>query len=208
MKSIMEPFRQLILIISIVDFLYIKHCAMAYEHEEFSYKIGAWNGPDHWGDIRKDWETCKTGHSQSPVAIDDKKIELVNQPEDLRLSYHPGKAVMMNLGHNIVVTKKTLLFDLEVHLLHQQTTGQKMAMISNLFKVDDPDPFLTKNIGAKVEIGIIDPKKVSRMTKKYYRLMGYTTIPPCTEDVTWTINKKIRTLSPKQLDLLKEATIV
>ncbi|XP_020597909.1 bifunctional monodehydroascorbate reductase and carbonic anhydrase nectarin-3-like, partial [Phalaenopsis equestris] len=108
-------------------------------------------------------------------------------------------------------------FDLEVHLLHQQTTGHKMAMISNLFKVGDPDPFFTKverhistikkNIGAKVDIGIIDPKKVSRMTKKYYRLMGSITIPPCTEDVTWTINKKISTISTKQLNLLKEATI-
>ncbi|KAH0469053.1 hypothetical protein IEQ34_002285 [Dendrobium chrysotoxum] len=103
-------------------------------------------------------------------------------------------------------------------MLHQRTTDQNMAMISNLYKIGNPDPFFTKvenyigaiskKMDAKVEIGIIDPKEISRVIDKYYRLKGSITIPPCTEGVTWTINRNVRTISVEQLKLLKEAAVV
>ncbi|XP_020571799.1 alpha carbonic anhydrase 7-like [Phalaenopsis equestris] len=243
----MERFKQLVLIIAIMAFLYIDHDAMAYEHVEFSYTVGAWNGPDHWGDIRKDWETCKIGHSQSPVSIYDEKTEFVYQPEDLKWIYHPEKAVMKNLGHNIAIQWEDVVgavwinkteyplkqvhfhtpsentlngkkFDLEVHLLHRRTNDHQMAMVSLLYEVGAPDPFFTKvekhiraiskKIDATADIGNIDPMEVIRkFGKHYYRLKGSITIPPCTEGVTWTIDKKIRTISIEQLNLLKDAAI-
>ncbi|KAI0527342.1 hypothetical protein KFK09_002942 [Dendrobium nobile] len=241
----MEVSKKLFLIMAMVAFLYINDASV--EQEEFSYKRGAWNGPEHWGDINKDWETCKTGRMQSPVAVDDKNIIVAQQPEDLQWSYYPKNAVMMNHGHAIVIewkdeagavwinkTEYSLKqvhwhmpsentinghrFDLEVHMLHQRTTDQKMAMISNLYKIGNPDPFFTKvekyigaisrKMDAKVEIGIIDPKEISRVIDKYYRLKGSITIPPCTEGVTWTINRNVRTISVEQLKSLKEAAVV
>ncbi|CAL0321429.1 unnamed protein product [Lupinus luteus] len=37
----------------------------------------------------------------------------------------------------------------------------------------------------------------------YYRYVGSLTTPPCKQGITWNILGKVRTLSKKQLELLK-----
>ncbi|THG07997.1 hypothetical protein TEA_013128 [Camellia sinensis var. sinensis] len=53
--------------------------------------------------------------------------------------------------------------------------------------------------------GVIDPREIKMGGKRYYRYMGSLTVPPCTEGVVWTINKKVMTVSREQVKLLREA---
>lgn len=40
-------------------------------------------------------------------------------------------------------------------------------------------------------VGVVDPKHIKFGSRKYYRYIGSLTIPPCTQNVVWTILKKV-----------------
>ncbi|KAE9612332.1 hypothetical protein Lal_00022850 [Lupinus albus] len=108
-------------------------------------------------------------------------------------------------------------YDLELHMVHEspnKNLTNNIAVIGLLFKIGLPDPTLSKfskfikaiaNEKAEKNIGIIDPSEIKLGGKKYYRYMGSLTVPPCTEGVIWSINKKIRSVSRKQVKLLRDA---
>ncbi|KAM0938958.1 putative carbonic anhydrase [Dioscorea sansibarensis] len=105
-------------------------------------------------------------------------------------------------------------YALEAHMVHQSQT-QKVAVIGIIYIIGSPDLFLKKlennieqlaNTGVlQVNAGVVDPKDVKIEGDQYYRYMGSLTTPPCSENVTWTIIKKIKTVSKEQVDLLREA---
>ncbi|PKU61578.1 alpha carbonic anhydrase 7 isoform X1 [Dendrobium catenatum] len=106
-------------------------------------------------------------------------------------------------------------YHLELHMVHE-SAYKKIAVVGILYQLGRPDRFLAKvasyikkltdlEEGAEEKLGWVNPWRVRWGSKKYYRYMGSLTTPPCTEGVTWTIIKKIRTVSREQVRLLREA---
>ncbi|EYU41598.1 hypothetical protein ABFS82_10G043300 [Erythranthe guttata] len=109
-------------------------------------------------------------------------------------------------------------YDMELHMVHLNTDSNvttKIAVVGILYKIGKPDKFLSKlmrnissivdNKDEQVNIGMINPNDIKLRSKRYYRYMGSLTVPPCTEGVIWTLNKKVKTVSREQVNLLREA---
>lgn len=63
-------------------------------------------GPEHWGDLKKEWSTCKYGKLQSPIDLrDDIALKVNSTFDELSISYKPTEALMKNEGHAISVRK-------------------------------------------------------------------------------------------------------
>ncbi|KAK6942588.1 Alpha carbonic anhydrase domain, partial [Dillenia turbinata] len=107
-------------------------------------------------------------------------------------------------------------YPLELHLVHKASDGN-ITVIGILYKYGDSDPIVEKlekglkklaKEGKKHEepqipLGVIDTKQLKRNTRKYYRYAGSLTTPPCSEIVTWNLLGKVRTVSKRQVELLK-----
>jgi carbonic anhydrase len=114
---------------------------------------------DKWGDLSKDFATCKLGKEQSPIDIKTKDAE-ASKLDKIEFSYKPTKLSIVNNGHTVQVNydkgssitvgkdKYELLqfhfhtpseeeidgkeFDLVAHLVHQSAEG-KLAVVAVLF---------------------------------------------------------------------------
>ncbi|KAJ0970354.1 hypothetical protein J5N97_023231 [Dioscorea zingiberensis] len=105
-------------------------------------------------------------------------------------------------------------YALEAHMVHQ-SQNKKIAVIGIIYKIGTADPFLQEledeiqQIGTsgmqEIDVGVVDPNHIKVVGNEYYRYMGSLTTPPCTEYVTWTIIKKIGTVSSAQVNLLRDA---
>ncbi|KAK7278669.1 hypothetical protein RJT34_23704 [Clitoria ternatea] len=111
------------------------------------------------------------------------------------------------------------MHEAELHLVHLTQDNSNIAVVAVLYKLGDPDPIISqiedklvemdKEVGAgrndtQIAIGTYDVEEINRIsTHRYYRYVGSLTTPPCKEGVTWNILGKVRTLSKKQLELLK-----
>lgn len=103
-------------------------------------------------------------------------------------------------------------YELERHAVHVNVDTNEIAVIGVLYKIGRNDPFLFKlgrylKTMAETSVketfpGIIDPNDTTVNDESFYRYTGSLTTPPCTEGVTWTLQKKIRTVSRRQVDLL------
>ncbi|XXG45478.1 hypothetical protein AAC387_Pa02g0551 [Persea americana] len=105
-------------------------------------------------------------------------------------------------------------YDLEVHMVHQNSEN-KSAVVGILYTIGRPDTFLSELMGhiksisdrheKEIVAGVIDPRHLKMGSRKYYRYLGSLTTPPCTEDVPWTMVRKVRTVSREQVRLLTQA---
>ncbi|CAK9327156.1 unnamed protein product [Citrullus colocynthis] len=104
-------------------------------------------------------------------------------------------------------------FALEAHLVHQSQTGN-VAVIGILYNIGRPDHFLSKMKEHLEEISdtkkdkvlnVVDPSLLKMRSSLYYRYIGSLTVPPCSQNVLWTMVRKVRTVAPEQVKLLRVA---
>ncbi|KAL3518404.1 hypothetical protein ACH5RR_020993 [Cinchona calisaya] len=105
-------------------------------------------------------------------------------------------------------------YDLEAHLVHETPDG-KIAVIGIMYEIGRPDTFLSSmenylkaladTTDLEIIVGNVDPERIKFGSRKYYRYIGSLTIPPCTQNVVWTIVKKVRTVSRDQVKMIREA---
>ncbi|KAM7496765.1 hypothetical protein LguiA_021179 [Lonicera macranthoides] len=105
-------------------------------------------------------------------------------------------------------------FDMELHLVHESAEG-KAAVVAIMYKIGRPDSFLkmienyleslAETIQVERDVGVINPVQIAIGSRKYYRYIGSLTVPPCTQNVVWTIVKKVRTVTRKQVELIRDA---
>ncbi|KAK9921043.1 hypothetical protein M0R45_029573 [Rubus argutus] len=207
----------------------------------YDYKKGSKKGPEHWGELKKEWKACKDGKLQSPINLVDKHArKTISRVDDLKMSYKPSTATMKNEGHAIGIewegdagsiqingthyflkqchwhrTSEHLIngrsYNLELHMVHQSRKNN-VAVVAFLYKIGNPDPFLSKmnndvtsltGIEKEIHLGVIDPRLIRWPSLRFYRYMGSLTTPPCTGGVIWSVNKKVLTLSKQQLGLIE-----
>uniref|UniRef100_A0A9I9CK82 Carbonic anhydrase n=1 Tax=Cucumis melo TaxID=3656 RepID=A0A9I9CK82_CUCME len=104
-------------------------------------------------------------------------------------------------------------FALEAHLVHQSHNGH-IAVIGILYQFGHPDYFLStikehleeiSETNEYIEVNDIDPSLLRMDISSYYQYFGSLTTPPCTQNVLWIIAKKVRSVAPSQVELLRVA---
>ncbi|KAL0390090.1 UNVERIFIED_CONTAM: Alpha carbonic anhydrase 7 [Sesamum calycinum] len=105
-------------------------------------------------------------------------------------------------------------FDMEAHLVHE-SDDKRIAVVGIMYEIGRPDSFLSmlkRDFEAIVEtrdvertVGVVNPKLVELGSRKYYRYMGSLTVPPCTQNIIWTMVKKVRTVTREQVELIRDA---
>jgi carbonic anhydrase len=141
-------------------------CAAQEHRPEHVWDYGDAHGPSHWGDLKSEFATCKTGHHQSPIDI--RKTKKAALPP-IRFEYKPSPLHIIDNGHTIMVNyspgsfisvgdKKYQLkqfhfhrpseekingksFDMTAHLVHADDDG-KLAVVAVLLQEGEDSPLV------------------------------------------------------------------
>ncbi|GFP84249.1 alpha carbonic anhydrase 7 [Phtheirospermum japonicum] len=156
---------------------------------------------------------------------DPSNATLINRGHDMMLRWRNGAGhiningtlFQLNQCHWHTPSEHTIngrRFDMEVHLVHQ-SNDNRTAVIGIMYKIGRPDSFLSKMqrdleaVGrthdVETAVGIVNPGLIQFGSRKYYRYIGSLTVPPCTQNIIWTIVRKVRTVSREQVRLIREA---
>ena len=72
------------------------------EHSDIHWGYEGAGDPQHWGDLKMEFATCKTGQSQSPINIQVDKVARADLPA-IGFRYQAVPLAILNNGHTIQV---------------------------------------------------------------------------------------------------------
>jgi len=115
-------------------------------------------GPQHWGDVKSDYATCKLGHLQSPIDIRDARktplppiqfdykpsaLKIINNGHSIQVDYAPGSSITIgdkryelrqfHFHHPSEERIEGKQYDMVIHLVHADSEGH-LAVVAVLFK--------------------------------------------------------------------------
>ena len=121
-------------------------------------------GPQHWGDVKPDYATCKLGRLQSPIDIRDAKkaplppihfdykpspLKIIDNGHSIQVNYAPGSFISIgekryelrqfHFHHPSEERIAGNQYDMVIHLVHADSEGH-LAVIAVLFKNGNADP--------------------------------------------------------------------
>lgn len=78
-------------------------CVCVEDESEFDYIKESKKGPSRWGELKKEWASCKNGKLQSPIDLSSHRVRIVTNLGKLKKYYKPQNATIKNRGHDIEV---------------------------------------------------------------------------------------------------------
>ena len=202
------------------------HSALAQEKSstEAHWSYSGPDGPDHWGDLEPGFAACKVGTRQSPIDIKDAKeqddlapihfdyklspLKIVDNGHTVRIDYEPGSSVTINgtalpltqfhFHHRSETEIDGQKYDMELHLVHEDTAAGRAAVVAILIKTGTENAFLRvllshvpQKVGEEIERKkvVINAADFLPGDQNYYVFDGSLTTPPCSEGVKWYVLK-------------------
>jgi carbonic anhydrase len=119
----------------------------AQEHQsEHTWNYSGAQGPDHWGDLKPEFATCKTGHNQSPIDIRDTRkadlppIQFDYKPSPLHIIDN-GHTIMINYGPESYISVGGKTYELKQFHFHRPSEekihGESYDMVAHLVHADE-----------------------------------------------------------------------
>jgi carbonic anhydrase len=141
-------------------------CAAQDHLAQHTWDYGDALGPSHWGDLKPEFATCKSGHHQSPVDIRNPKqaalppihfeyksspLHIIDNGHTIMVNYSPGSFI--SVGDKKYALKQFHFhrpseekidgkgFDMTVHLVHADEDG-KLAVVAVLLQEGEDNPLV------------------------------------------------------------------
>lgn len=210
------------------------HPTVSVDGSHWEYSGAA--GPDQWGELDHEFETCGTGTSQSP--IDLPPVADTSAQEPITISSHTTTADAVDTGHTIQLKPGTEssevawggaeyeLGQVHFHVPSEHTLGGELAAAEFHFvhETDDGEllvlgvlategaasaawqPFVDGSADPESTDLALDVGTMLPAGRDFTAYEGSLTTPPCTEGVHWIVFSSPVELSAEQIAVLDEAS--
>lgn len=188
---------------------------------------GAWSyegrtGPDHWGELEKEYAACSEGKRQSPIDLQGATpgsagsltvdyratpVDVLNNGHTMQASFAPGNTMtldgtayqllQMHHHHPSEHVESGKSSPLEMHLVHRDAQG-RLAVIGVQFVEGASHPTLLPMLHEGK--ATINPADLLPAQRTFINYAGSLTTPPCSEGVNWIVMQQQVTASRAQLD--------